>query len=108
MSWIYLTIAILSEVIGTTNMKLSDGFSKTIPSILIFVFYALSFTMLTLALKKIDLSVAYAIWSGTGTAIVVVIGMVLFKEPVLALKFVFVGLIILGVIGLEVVGSPRQ
>ncbi len=107
MSWVYLGIAILAEVIGTTNMKLSKGFTQTIPSILIFVFYGISFTMLTLALKKLDISVAYAIWSGVGTALVVIIGMVWFKEPVLLLKFVFVGLIIMGVAGLEMV-SPRH
>ena len=101
MSWVYLTIAILSEVIGTTNMKLSEGFTKTIPSILIFIFYGLSFTMLTFALKKLDISVAYAIWSGVGTALVVTIGMIWFKEPLTVIKIASVGLIILGVVGLE-------
>ena len=105
MSWVYLAIAIVSEVIGTTNMKLSEGFTKTIPSILIFIFYGISFTMLTFALKKLDISVAYAIWSGVGTALVVIIGILWFKEPMTVIKIASVGLIILGVIGLEM-GSP--
>ena len=105
MSWVYLVIAIVSEVIGTTNMKLSEGFTKTIPSILIFIFYGISFTMLTFALKKLDISVAYAIWSGVGTALVVIIGILWFKEPMTVIKIASVGLIILGVIGLEM-GSP--
>ncbi len=105
MSWVYLTIAIVSEVIGTTNMKLSESFTKTIPSILIFIFYGISFTMLTFALKKLDISVAYAIWSGVGTALVVIIGILWFKEPMTVIKIASVGLIILGVIGLEM-GSP--
>jgi len=60
-------------------MKLSEGFTRTIPSIFIFVFYALSFTALTMALKRIDVSVAYAIWSGVGTALIVIIGAVHFS-----------------------------
>jgi small multidrug resistance pump len=61
--WLYLTGAIFLEIAGTTSMKLSDGFTKTVPSICIFVFYAISFMALTMALKRIDVSVAYAIWS---------------------------------------------
>jgi small multidrug resistance pump len=91
------------EVIGTTNMKLSDGFTKTLPSILMFVFYGFSFAFLTLALKKIDLSLSYAIWSGVGTALIAAIGVLYFKEPVTAIKLVSIGLIVIGVVGLALV-----
>jgi small multidrug resistance pump len=101
MYWLYLILAILSEVVGTTNMKLSQGFTKIIPSILIFVFYGISFTFLTLALKKIDVSIAYAIWSGLGTALIVIIGFLFFKEPVTIIKVVSIGLIVVGVVGLH-------
>ena len=74
MGWIYLLSAILLEVSGTMSMKLSEGLTKTIPSILIFIFYGLSLSLLTLALKSIPVSVAYAIWSGIGTALIAVIG----------------------------------
>ena len=64
--WLYLAIAIVLEVIGTTSMKLSAGFTKTIPSIMMFVFYLASLAVLTLALKKIDVSIAYAVWLDWG------------------------------------------
>ena len=91
------------EVIGTTNMKLSGGFTKTLPSVLMFVFYGFSFAFLTLALKKIDLSLSYAIWSGVGTALIATIGFLYFKEPVTAIKLVSIGLIVIGVVGLALV-----
>jgi small multidrug resistance pump len=91
------------EVIGTTNMKLSEGFTKTLPSILMFVFYVFSFAFLTLALKKIDLSLTYAIWSGVGTALIATIGFLYFKEPVTAIKIGSIALIVIGVIGLMLV-----
>jgi small multidrug resistance pump len=103
MSWVYLICAITMEVIGTTNMKLSQGFTKTLPSVLMFVFYGFSFAFLTLALKKIDLSLSYAIWSGVGTALIAAIGVLYFKEPVTAIKLVSIGLIVMGVIGLALV-----
>jgi len=103
MSWVYLICAITMEVIGTTNMKLSQGFTKTMPSVLMFVFYGFSFAFLTLALRKIDLSLSYAIWSGVGTALIATIGFLYFKEPVTAIKLVSIGLIVIGVVGLALV-----
>jgi small multidrug resistance pump len=103
MSWVYLVCAIIMEVIGTTNMKLSEGFTKTLPSILMFVFYVFSFAFLTLALKKIDLSLTYAIWSGVGTALIATIGILYFKEPVTAIKIGSIALIVIGVVGLMLV-----
>lgn len=85
-------------------MKLSNGFSKLIPSILIFVFYAASFSVFTLALKKIDVSIGYAIWAGLGTALITVIGIFWFKEPVNALKMISLIVVIAGVIGLNLSG----
>ncbi|MEE9514752.1 MAG: multidrug efflux SMR transporter [Candidatus Brocadiales bacterium] len=102
MDWLFLVVAIILEVFGTTSMKLSEGFARLLPSILIFVFYGLSFGALTLALRSIDIGVAYAVWSGVGTALIVVIGIMWFKEPAGAIKLASVGLIILGVIGLNI------
>ena len=101
MHWLYLAGAILFEVAGTTSMKLSNGFTKLTPSILIFVFYAISFVSLTFAVKKIDVSVSYAIWSGVGTALIALIGVYYFKESMTPLKLFSLVLIILGVIGLN-------
>jgi small multidrug resistance pump len=107
MTWLYLVLAILLEVSGTTCMKLSEGFTKMVPSILLAVFYTLSLGMLTLALKKIDVSVAYAIWSGVGTALIATIGVLWFKEPATALKLISLGLIIIGVVGLNLSGGAH-
>ncbi len=100
-AWLYLIAAILTEVCGTTSMKLSQGFTRLVPSIAIFVFYILSFVFLTLALKKIDLGVSYAVWAGLGTACVAVIGVVYFDESINAMKVASIGLVVLGVVGLH-------
>jgi len=101
MTWIYLFTAIIFEVAGTTAMKMSDGFTKTTPSVMMGIFYILSLTALTFALKKLDVGMAYAIWSGLGTALITVIGIYYFQESITLLKIVSVGLIIFGVIGLH-------
>jgi len=105
MAWLYLVAAIVTEVIGTTYMKLAEGFSKLTPSILVFVFYGLSLVALTLALKRIDVSVAYAVWSGLGTAMIAAIGLLIFKEPLTLVKMLSLLCIIAGVIGLNSVGG---
>jgi small multidrug resistance pump len=99
--WIYLLGAIAFEVAGTTAMKLSDGFTRTWPSVAMMVFYLLSLGALTLALKRFDMSMAYAIWSGVGTALITVVGLYLFKEPISLLKVGSIALIIVGVVGLH-------
>ena len=105
--WLYLAGAIMLEVAGTTSMKLSHGFTKIVPSVLIFMFYISSFVALTLALKKIDVSSAYAIWSGVGTALITVIGIAYFREPATIVKLVSIVLIILGVVGLNLSGVKQ-
>lgn len=99
--WTALTAAIILEVAGTISMRFSEGFTKLVPSVLIFMFYAASFAALTVALKKIEVGVAYAIWAGTGTALIAVVGVLYFKEPVSAVKLISILLIIAGVIGLN-------
>jgi small multidrug resistance pump len=105
MSWFYLVLAIVLEVSGTTSMKLSQGFTKMLPSALMFLFYGLSLSALTLALKSIDVSLAYAVWSGLGTALIAGVGVIWLKEPLNALKLVSLMLIIIGVIGLNLSGA---
>ena len=99
--WLFLTGAILLEVAGTISMKLSEGFTRPIPSVLIFVFYIISFVALTFAIEKIEVSTAYTIWAGVGTALIAIIGLVYFGEPATAIKFISIILIIIGVIGLS-------
>jgi small multidrug resistance pump len=99
--WCFLVGAIALEVAGTTAMKLSEGFTKLGPSVLLVVCYAASFAALTLALKQIEVSVAYAAWAGIGTALIAAIGMLYFRETVSPLKLVSLGFISVGVVGLH-------
>jgi small multidrug resistance pump len=98
----YLLLAIVAEVTGTTFVKLSAGFTRLVPSVLIFVFYGLSLGFLGLALKRVDLGLAYALWSGLGIALIASVGVLWFREPVTAMKIVSMGLIVAGVAGLNV------
>ena len=88
-------------------MKLSGGFTKGSPSVLMWVFYGICFYFLTLALKKVDVGVAYAIWSGLGTALIATIGIVYFREPISLLKIIGLAAIIGGVIALNVSGGTH-
>ncbi|MBG1265857.1 DMT family transporter [Nostoc sp. WHI] len=100
-SWIYLIAAIIFEVSGTTCMKLSQGFTKIGPSVLIFVFYGLCFTFLTLALKRLEVSVAYSVWAGLGTVLIAIIGIIWFRESATFIKLMSIALIVIGVIGIN-------
>ena len=104
-SWFMLMMAIVFEVTGTTAMKLSDGFTRPLPSILLILFYFLSLAALTLALKRIEVSIAYAVWAGVGTVLVAVIGILWFREPVSLLKVGSILLIVTGVVGLHLSGA---
>ena len=105
MEWLYLIGAIIFEVGGTTSMKLSEGFTKPLFIIPLAICYALSLGLLTLALKRIDVGTAYAIWSGLGTALIAVIGFIAFRDALSVLKVVSLGLFIIGVVGLRLAGG---
>ena len=106
MSILYLAVAIVFEICGTTALKLSAGLTRGVPSGVVLAAYPLSFAALALALKGIDLSVAYAVWSGVGTAIVALIGICWFAEPAGIGKLLSLGLIVAGVLGLHLAGRP--
>ena len=89
------------EVAGTTSMKLSDGFSRALPSVLIYVFYAASFTVFPFALQAIELSTAYAVWSGLGTTVTAIIGFVYFHDTVNKTKIFALAAIICGCVVLN-------
>jgi small multidrug resistance pump len=108
MAWIYLVVAILLEVSGTVSMKLSRGFTEPLPTVAIFVFYGLSIAFLTLAIQHIEISVAYAIWSALGTALVATIGILWFRELVTAWKVASLVLIIVGVVGLNLASGTAS
>lgn len=99
--WVMLFLAIIMEASGTTMMKLSRGFTRLAPTIAMFVLYLGGLIPLNLALRRIEISVAYAIWSGVGTVFITIIGIIFFKEHVSPIKLISIALVILGVIGLE-------
>jgi small multidrug resistance pump len=101
MKFLILSIGVLFEVLGTICMKYAEGFTKLTPSILVFVFYGISLAALVFLLEKMQVSISYAIWAGSGTAIIAVIGILFFKEPVSLVKILSLTLIILGILGLE-------
>ncbi len=105
MAWLWLMLAIVLEVSGTLCLKWSAGFTRLLPSVLIVVFYGASFASLVMALKRIELGVAYAIWSAVGTALIVGLGIVLFKESATLIKLSGIALIIVGVVLLHVSGK---
>lgn len=88
-------------------MKLSQGFTKPLPSAGVAVFYIICFAFLTLALREIEMILAYATWAGAGLALVALVGIFVFREGITALKVVSMVLIILGVIGLNLGNGPR-
>lgn len=108
MAWFLLVITILLEVAGTISMKLSEGLTRLVPSLGIFVFYGSCFAIFALVVKKIELSVAYAIWSGVGTMLVFVVGVLIFKESFSWIKLMSVVFIIIGVIGLKWASAVEQ
>ena len=95
--WFYLGLAIVCEGAGTTMMKLSNGGERILELVLVGVFYLICFWFLTLSLKGIPISIAYAIWSGFGIMIAVAVGYFLFNEPITVLKTLAIMLIIGGV-----------
>ncbi len=96
-----LSLAIAFEVGGTTCMRLSEGFTRLTPSVLIFVFYAVSFALNVMVIRVLGLSVTYAVWCGVGTLATALIGYFYFQEPVTALKLASAGLIVAGVLGMN-------
>lgn len=106
MAWILLIGAIASEVVATASLKLSNGLTRPVPSVVVAVGYLLSFVLLAQALKlQLQVSVAYAIWSGVGTAAITVIGILLLNEPLTAGKALGIALVIGGVVTLNLAGA---
>jgi small multidrug resistance pump len=100
-SWLCLSVAILFGVMGTVCLKLSNGMQKVKPSICLMIFYLISFASLTLAVQGVDVSIVYAIWSGIGTILVAIIGVLVFHEYVSFIKVISLLCIVLGVAGIN-------
>ena len=104
-TFIILFFAILSEVIATSSLKLSNGFTKPIPSVIVVIGYGASFYLLSLALKAMPVGVAYAIWSGVGLILTVIAGMIIWREPLDWARVVGIALILTGIVFINVVSK---
>lgn len=100
-----LFLAILSEVIATTALKFSEGFTKFIPSVVVVVGYGLSFYLLSISLKVLPIGVAYAIWSGVGLVLTVIAGMLLWRETLDWARVTGIVLILAGIIFINVISK---
>jgi small multidrug resistance pump len=101
MAWFYLGLAILFEIAGTISLKMSYGFTHFLPSLVIIPAYGISLALLILAVREVPISVAYAVWSAVGTMLIATIGILWFREPATPAKLVFIGIIVIGVVGLH-------
>ena len=102
MPYVFLAIAIVAEVIGTSALKASEGFSKTVPSVVTVVAYGAAFYCLSITLKTVPVGVAYAIWSGVGVALIAIVGWLLFDQKLDAAAIIGMGLIVAGVVVMQV------
>jgi small multidrug resistance pump len=102
MHWLYLAIAIVAEILGTSFLKASAGFTKPLPSVMVLVGYGVAFFFLSLTLERIPVGVGYAIWSGAGVTLIAAIGWLWFGEKLDAAGIAGIGLIVAGVVVLNV------
>ena len=103
--WLFLGIAGIFEVCWAIGLKYSQGFTKLAPSILTIAGMIASFYFLSLALKSLPLGTAYAIWTGIGTVGTVLLGIILFKEPIGLIRLICIGFIIIGIVGLKLISA---
>ena len=104
MTALYLILAILFEVAWAVAMKVSSGLSRPLPAAITVIAYILSLVFLSLATRRMEIGAAYAVWAGSGAAIIATIGILYFREPVTALKLASMGLIVAGIVGLQFSG----
>jgi small multidrug resistance pump len=106
-SWVILFFAIVFEVAGTLTLKFTEGMTRLWPTVLMFAFYLVSLFGLSVAVSKIPVGTAYAVWSGVGTLMVALLGIVWLKEEVTVLRTASMLLIVIGVAGLYLTGSHQ-
>jgi small multidrug resistance pump len=98
MKWIYLSIAIIAEVIGTSALKSAEGFTRLVPSIIVIIGYGIAFFFLSLTLKSIPVGISYAIWSGAGIVLISLIAYFIYNQSLDFPAIIGLSLIISGVI----------
>jgi small multidrug resistance pump len=108
MSYLFLTIAIIAEVIATSALKASQGFSVLMPSIITILGYAVALFFLSLTLKTIPVGIAYAIWSGAGIVLISTIGWIFFKQNLDLAAIIGLGLMLAGIIVINVFSNSTH
>lgn len=107
--WVLLTIAIVTEVIATSSLKASDGFTRLWPSVVVVIGYGISFYALALTMRTLPVGVIYAIWSGLGITLVTLVGWFVFKQHLSTHVLIGIGLIIAGVVVMNLSpGAPSH
>ena len=101
MNWLYLAIAIVAEVIATSALKASEGFTRPLPSVLVVAGYGIAFYLLSLTLRTIPMGVVYAIWSGAGIVLITLVGYFMFRQRLDLPALVGIGLIVAGVLVMQ-------
>jgi small multidrug resistance pump len=108
MNWLYLTIAIASEVLATSALKASDGFTRLIPSLIVVAGYSAAFYFLSLTLRTIPVGIAYAVWSGVGIMLVSLIGWLMYDQKLDTAALIGIGLICAGVAVLNIFSTASH
>lgn len=108
MKWIYLFIAILAEVVGTSALKAAEGFTKWVPSLIVVVGYGVAFYFLSVSLKSIPMGIGYAIWSGVGIVLISLIGYIVYKQTLDWPAVVGIALILVGVLVIQLFSSAAS
>ena len=103
MSWLILFFAGLLETVWATGLKYTEGFSRPLPTVGTLIAMAASFWLLSIAMKELPLGTAYAVWTGIGAVGAVILGIILFQDPLTLPRVLCVGLIVAGLVGLKVV-----
>jgi small multidrug resistance pump len=106
MEYLFLAVAIIGELIGTTFIKYSEGFTKLLPSVVCIAAYGISFYCFSKALLNINLSIAYATWCGVGIVATTVISVLIFKQAISGWGVFGIALIIVGTVLVNLLGTP--
>lgn len=108
MKWVYLGLAIFSEVIASSALRASEGFTRAGPTLALLIGYGVSFYFLSLTLQTIPMGIAYAVWSGVGILLICMIGWLVFGQPldlpaIIGLSFIVAGVVILNVFSKSII-----
>ena len=106
--WIFLGLAIISEVVATTSLKSTEGFTKLVPSIIVVIGYTAAFYFVSLTLDTLPVGIVYAIWSGVGIVLIAIISVIVLDQKLDAGAVVGMGLIIAGVVVMRVFSKTME